>query len=71
VRTDNATAEVFFTAFKALKSAEKEAFMEKIVSDPKLRDDLMDVALIEKARKVRGRSVSAREYFARRRKKTS
>jgi len=71
VKTDNATAEVFFTAFKALKSAEREAFIEKVVSDPRLREDLMDVVLIEEAKKVKGRSVSAREYFARQRKKVS
>lgn len=71
MKTSNATAEVFFTAFKSLKSAEKEAFIEKVVNDPKLRGDLIDVALIEKAKKVKGRSVDARKYFARQRKKTS
>jgi len=63
-----ATAEVFFTAFKSLKNKEKEAFLEKIISDPELREDLVDLALIEKAKKVKGKSVSAREYFEKRRK---
>lgn len=68
MRTNQATAEVFFTAFKALKSDEKEAFLEKVINDPKLREDLIDIALIEKAKKVKGRSVSAKEYFSKRRK---
>jgi len=68
VKANQATAEVFFTAFKALKSKEKEAFLEKIVSDPELREDLFDVALIERAKKVKGKPVFAKEYFAKRRK---
>lgn len=68
MKTSQATAEIFFTAFKALKSAEREAFIEKIISDPQLREDLIDIALIEKAKKVKGKPVSAREYFSRRRK---
>jgi len=63
-----ATAEVFFTAFKSLKNKEKEAFLEKIISDPELREDLIDLALIEEAKKVKGKSISAREYFEKRHK---
>jgi hypothetical protein len=63
-----ATAEVFFTAFKTLKSEEKDAFLEKVINDPELREDLIDIALIERAKKVRGKSISAKEYFAKRRK---
>lgn len=63
-----ATAEVFFTAFKSLKDKEKEAFLEKIISDPELREDLIDLALIEEAKKVKGKSISAREYFEKRQK---
>jgi hypothetical protein len=44
--------EVFFTAFKALKSEEKEAFLERLISDPELREDIIDIALIERAKKV-------------------
>ena len=68
MKASQATAEVFFTAFKSLKDAEREAFIEKVVSDPLLREDLIDIALIEEAKKVKGRPISAREYFARRRK---
>ena len=68
MKTNQATAEVFYTAFKALKNNEKEAFLEKVISDPELREDLIDIVLIEKAKKVKGKPVSATEYFAKRRK---
>ncbi|MCL5022549.1 MAG: hypothetical protein M1497_04130 [Nitrospirae bacterium] len=68
MRANQATAEVFFTAFKALKNKEREAFLEKILSDPELREDFIDVALIEKAKKTKGKSISAKEYFTRRSK---
>ena len=68
MRTEQATAEVFFTAFKALSSTEREAFMGKVVSDPRIREELLDLALIEEARKVKGKTVSAKDYFARRRR---
>ncbi|OGW02465.1 MAG: hypothetical protein A2Z59_10305 [Nitrospinae bacterium RIFCSPLOWO2_02_39_17] len=58
----------FFTAFKALKSGEREAFLEKIVSNQRIREDLIDLALIEGAKKVKGKPISAKEYFAKRRK---
>lgn len=64
-----ATAEVFFTAFKALKTNEQEAFLERVISDPELREDIIDIALIEEAKKVKGKSISAREYFVKRPKR--
>lgn len=68
MKADQATAEVFFTAFKALKTNEKEAFLEKVISDPELREDIIDIAMIEEAKKIKGKPVSAKEYFAKRRK---
>jgi hypothetical protein len=68
LKANQATIEVFFTAFKALKSKEREALLEKIMNDPALKEDLIDIALIEKAKKVKGKSISAKEYFAKRRK---
>ncbi len=69
MKANQATAEVFFTAFKALKNTEREAFIEKVVSDPSLREDLIDIALIEEAKKEKGRSMSAKNYFAKRHSK--
>ncbi len=64
MKASRATAEIFFTAFKAMEEAEREAFIEKVVNDPRFKEDLIDIALIEEAKKVKGRSVSARDYFA-------
>jgi uncharacterized protein YbaA (DUF1428 family) len=71
MRAIDATAEIFFTAFKTLKSRQKHAFLEKILSDPKLKEDIVDIAFIEQAKKVKGVPASARDYFARRRKAES
>ncbi len=68
LRANQTTAEVFFTAFKTLRIKEKEAFLEKVINDPALREDLIDIALIEKAKKAKGKAISAREYFSKRRR---
>ncbi|MBI4653849.1 MAG: hypothetical protein HY752_02490 [Nitrospirae bacterium] len=68
MRTSEATAEVFFTAFKTLKNKGKEAFLEKVISNHELREDLFDIVLIEEAKKAKGKPVYAREYFTKRRK---
>ena len=68
MKTNQATAKVFYTAFQVIKNKEKEAFLEKVISDPELREDLLGIVLIEKAKMIKGKPVSAREYFARRRK---
>ena len=39
-----------------------------IIRDPELREELFDLALIDKAKKVKGKSVPAKEYFEKRRK---
>ena len=69
MKTNQATAEVFFTAFKALGSTEREAFIEKVVGDPSFREDLIDIALVEEAKKVKGKATYAKEYFEKRRGK--
>ena len=45
-----ATAEVFWMAFKVLPSVEKRAVIQHIIRDESLRRDLMDLALIEERR---------------------
>ena len=65
---NQATAEVFYTTLKELKTREKEDFLKKIKNEKKMREDFIDIALIEHARKERGRPISAKEYFAKRRK---
>ena len=68
MKANQATAEVFFTAFKALDSGVREAFFEKILKNRRIREDLVDAALIDDAKKIKGKPVSAKDYFARRRK---
>jgi hypothetical protein len=52
-----ATAEIFVTAFKALKSREREAVWQKLVADTKLAEDLADTLALE------GRRRQPRESF--------
>jgi len=42
-----ATAEVFWAAFMAMSKDERRAFLERLIADPALREDLLDAALIE------------------------
>lgn len=46
-----ATAEVFVTAFKALKPKERQAVWQKLVADPKLGEDLADTLALEARRR--------------------
>lgn len=50
-----AAAEVFWTAFKTLSKAAQEDFMALLASDPILREDLLDLAVIEKRRHEKAR----------------
>ena len=43
-----ATAEVFWTAYKAMKPAERDAFIEKLMQDKQLADDLRYAAVLQK-----------------------
>ena len=45
-----ATAEVFWTAFQALPRKERQAVLRRVVQDEKLRHDMLDLALIEERR---------------------
>jgi hypothetical protein len=45
--TAEATAEVFWTAFLAMSRPERKAFLERLLSDSRMREDLLEAALIE------------------------
>jgi hypothetical protein len=45
--TAQATAEVFWTAFMAMNASERRAFLERLIATPKIREDLLDAAVIE------------------------
>ena len=62
-----ATAEVFWTAFQAMKPAEREAFIGKLMKDKKLAEDLRYAAIIEKRKSEP--TISLDDYLSRRSKK--
>jgi hypothetical protein len=47
---NEATAEVFVTAFKALKPKVRDAVLQKLVEDSELREDLADTLVLEARR---------------------
>jgi hypothetical protein len=47
---NEATAEVFVTAFKALKPKVRDAVLQKLVEDSELREDLADTLVVEARR---------------------
>jgi len=47
VKSAEARAEVFWTAFRAMGREERHAFLERLLADEPTRRDLLDAALIE------------------------
>ena len=65
--TTQATAEVFWAAFKVLPVEEKRAVLQHIIRDENLRRNLMDLSVIEERRSEPGRPL--REYLKEKAKK--
>lgn len=59
-----AQAEVFWMAFKALHKKEREAVVSRLLSDEEFREDLMDIALIAQARHETGEDMPLQDYIA-------
>ena len=59
-----ATAEVFYTAFQALKKSEREAFITRLLQDETLAADLRYAAAVEKRQNEP--TVSLDDYLAKR-----
>jgi len=51
VSTTQATAEIFVTAFKNLKRREREAVLERLLSDEELSEDLADTLDLDARRR--------------------
>ena len=66
--TKEATAEVFWTAFRALPKKEREAVFERLLKDEEFREDLIDLAILEQRQNEPSRSLD--EYLALKGKKT-
>ena len=62
-----ATAEVFWTAFQAMKPLEREAFIARLMKDKRLAEDLRYAAIIEKRKN--DPEISLDDYLSRRAKK--
>lgn len=62
-----ATAEVFWTAFRALSKKEREAVLEKLLRDREFMEDLVDIVILEQRKKEPSRPLD--EYLANRRKR--
>lgn len=60
-------AEIFLMALHSLSKQEREAVIARLLDDPELREDLMDIALIQQRRDEPSRSF--REYLAERSQK--
>ncbi|HZY10161.1 MAG TPA: hypothetical protein VFF29_03320 [Bacteroidota bacterium] len=63
--TAQATAEVFWTAFRYL-SKKKQEFLYKLLNNREFREDLIDTAIIKQRRREPSRSLD--EYLAERKK---
>jgi len=64
--TAQATAEVFWTAFRSLSKKNKKEFLYKLLNNREFREDLIDTAIIEQRRRELSRSLD--EYLAERKK---
>ena len=64
-----ATAEVFWTAFRNLPKKERAAVVERLLSDREFMEDLMDIVILEQRQNEPSRSLD--DYLADRRKKIS
>jgi len=67
VTVKEATAHIFWTAFRALSKPERQAVIEKLVADREFREDLVDMVLLEQRRKEPSRPIE--NYLAARARK--
>ena len=65
--TTQATAEVFWTAFRALKKKDRAAFIQRLLRDQEVHDDLRYAVIIQERKKEP--RISLHDYLAQRAKK--
>ncbi|MFZ3073306.1 MAG: hypothetical protein WA162_08685 [Thermodesulfobacteriota bacterium] len=61
MRAKGATAEVFLTAFRTLAKKEQDIFLSSILKDKRLREDLIDIAIVES--RVKDKSRPFRDFL--------
>lgn len=59
---NNATVEVFWRAYDALRPRERQELAERILRDRKLLDDAVDHALIERAKRAKGKAIALSDF---------
>lgn len=66
--TTEATANIFWTAFRALPKKERETIVEKLLHDKEFMEDLIDTVILEQRKHEPSRPL--KEYLADKRRKT-
>ncbi len=66
ITTAEATAQVFWTAFRAMPKKEREAVIEKLLNEREFGEDLIDVVILRQRKNDSSRSLD--EYLADRKK---
>jgi hypothetical protein len=62
VKSTDATAEIFLTAFKAMPRKEQSAIIDKLLKEKEFTEDLIDIAILKK--RENEPSTSLDEYIA-------
>lgn len=65
VETVESRAEVYLMALRSLSKTERDMVIARLLEDPELREDILDLALIEQRRREPSRPFQ--EYLAERR----
>jgi hypothetical protein len=64
ITTTNATAEVFLTAFRAMSKKERNAVIDRLLTDNEFMEDLIDISIIKQREHEPSRSLD--DYLAER-----
>ncbi|HET54889.1 MAG TPA: hypothetical protein ENN33_06695 [Ignavibacteria bacterium] len=62
----NATAEIFWTAFRAMPKKQRNAIIDKLLTDNEFMEDLIDISIIKQRENEPSRSLD--DYLAERKK---
>ena len=66
ITATNATAEIFLTAFRAMPKKERNAVIDKLLTDNEFMEDLIDISIIKQRENEPSRPLD--EYLAERKK---
>lgn len=66
ITATNATAEIFWIAFRAMPKKERNAVIDKLLTDNEFMEDLIDISIIKQRENEPSRPLD--EYLAERKK---